>query len=226
MKGKITHKDYLEFLKTIKLDDYRQKYLKYKSVEENLPKQIQILDFIYKYYWDDRKFLSFEEFIEVVITAKKEDLKDYNKQRNGYDEFSESAFPLFMKGWIARQYRTWVSILTQIQLGYLYEELFPNDQVIMSEELDRKKVDVRVLGKKDYGVKKVSSRKDVNINPEEKEGVIPITYHVPNINDLRNPFLKNGNYRKPYIDFIEDGRLDFLNNGFFVFNKKVFANVK
>jgi hypothetical protein len=226
MNSEIKHEDYINFLKNIDLDGYRQKYRPYMSVEENLPRDIQILDSIYETYWVNRNLINFDEFIQKVIGLKINNLKHYNRKRNGFDELSDSVFPLFLKGWVARQYRTWASIITQIQLGYLYEELFPEDKVLMSDLLDSQGIDIRVEGKKDYGVKKVSKRQDIHINKNEKDGVVPIKYWVPKIDDLKNPKKINGQYRKGYLTFKEDGRLDFLENGFIIFNKKVFSNVK
>jgi hypothetical protein len=223
---KVTNKEYVNFLSEIDLNSYRLRFRPYMSVEENLPRDIQILDFIYEYYWVKRELISFDDFIEVVIENKENELKQYNRKRNGYDEDADVVYPLFLKGYKARQYRTWASIITQIQLGYLYEELFPNDEVLMSAELDAKGIDMRVVGKKDYGVKKVSKRRDIHIHGQEIEGVVPIKYWVPKLDDLKNPYKKNGQYRVGYLAFIEDGRLDFLDNGFIIFNKNVFNNVK
>lgn len=223
---KVTHKKYLQFLKGIDLEGYRKRYRPYVSVEENLPREIQILDFIYDIYWVKRSLLSFDDFIQLVIKSKEDSLIEYNKRRNGYDELSNVVYPLFLKGWIARQYRTWASIITQIQLGYLYEELFPKDTVVMNHILDAQGIDMRVVGKADYGVKKVTNRRDIHIRGKEKEGVIPIKYWVPKIQDLKNPKKKNGDFRVGYLSFIEDGRLDFLENGFIIFNENVFLNVK
>lgn len=223
---KITNKEYLKFLSNIDLESYRLRFRPYMSVEENLPKEVQIIDFIYEYYWEKRDLISFDKFIDIVIKNKENNLKDYNRKRNGYDKDADLVYPLFLKGWIARQYRTWASIITQIQLGYLYEEIFPEDTVIMSASLDHDGIDMRVVGKKDYGVKKVSKRGDVNIKTKEKKGVVPIKYWVPQIKDLKNPYKKNGEYRVGYKAFIEDGRLDFFDNGFIVFNENVFKNVK
>jgi hypothetical protein len=40
------HSDYIEFLSNINLNLYRERFRSFTSVEENLPKDIQILDFI------------------------------------------------------------------------------------------------------------------------------------------------------------------------------------
>jgi len=227
MLFKMTHKkrleEYIQFLMTIDLGSYRDKYRLNKSVEEDLPASVQILGPLYQTYWVERNYIPFEEFIESVIKDKKDQLLDYNRKRNGYDPLSDSAFQLFLKGWVARQYRTWASILTQIQLGYLAEKVFVDRQVLMSEELDRGGIDIRIQNLMDLGVKKVSNRRDVTILGDEIDGVKPIKYWVPNSDVMKNPKLKNGKgFKKAYLDFINDGYLDYLDNGFIIFNKKVF----
>jgi hypothetical protein len=216
---------YVDFLLTIDLSKYREKYRLIKSVEEDLPNNVQILDSIYQYYWVERNLLPFEEFISKVIVDKNQELREYNRKRSGYSVLADPAFELFLEGWVARQYRTWVSILTQIQLGYLAASVFPDKKIIMSEELDRKGIDIRISGLIDIGVKKVTKRTDVTILSEESEGVTPIKYWVPSGEVLKNPKLKNGKgYKKAYLDFLNDGYLDHLENGFIIFNKKVFQS--
>jgi hypothetical protein len=222
MKAKLTE-EFIQFLKTINLEYYRKKYIGNKSVEEDLPPNIQILNFIYKKYWEERNFISFEKFISWVIDQIENDLIAYNNKRNNFSEYAHSAYPAFKEGWIARQYRTWTSILTQIQFGYICEQFYPDKKIIINAELDRQGVDVRVVGIYDYGVKKVSNRKDIiKIKRQESKGVIPITYWVPPQGIIKNPKKKNGEFRKPYLDFKNDQRLDILSNGFIIFNKKVF----
>lgn len=216
------HDDFVNFLSKLDLDYYREKYKGYKSVEEDLPKNCQILDFIYKYYWEEKKFLFFDEFINEVIEKLEPNLSFYNLKRNNNDVDSEKNYNLFLKGWIARQYRTWVSILTQIQFGYLYQKLNLNDMVLMSKELDEKGIDIRVVGKKDYGIKKVSKRTDIHSELNEKTGVISIRYSVPKNQDLKSPLKKNGEMKLGVKSFFENGKLDFLPNGFIIFNEKIF----
>jgi hypothetical protein len=214
------YSEFIDFLKTIDLASFRDRFVSYKSVEEDLPKNCQILPFIYKYYWDDRNFLSYDNFIRVVVKELEVNLREYNKKRNGYDPEADKAYDLFLKGWTARQYRTWTSIITQIQLGYLFETKYPN-QVIMSSELDSQGIDIRIIGHNDFGVKKVTKRRDITISDKEKEGVVPIRYWVPNSDVLKNPKTKNGSYKKPYLDFKNDERIDILSNGFIIFTEKV-----
>jgi hypothetical protein len=225
IEKKNKHSDYIDFLSKIDLNGYRERFKGYKSVEEDLPKDIRILDFIYKYYWYDREFLFFDEFINLVISKIEPKLKLYNLKRNNHDVDSNLSYPLFLKGWIARQYRTWASIVTQIQFGYLYEENFPIDKVIMNTELDEKGIDVRVQGKKDFEIKKVSKRTDININFDVQKNIISIRYWTPKIEDLQSPRKKNGELKVSVKHFFENEQLDFLPNGFIIFNKKIFTNV-
>lgn len=220
MKNK---KDFNEFLSTIPLECYRNRFVGNKSVEEDLPKNIQILKYIYDQYWVNRNFILFDEFINFVISQIQENLKEYNKKRNGYSIHAESAYLAFLDGWIARQYRTWASILTQIQFGYCAEEYYKKNNVEMNDELDSSGIDVRVSGLFDFGVKKISNRKDIiKMKRLEGQGIIPITYNVPPLDVIKNPKKLNGKFRKPYLDFKNDSRIDILDNGFIIFTNKVF----
>lgn len=222
MKAKSTE-EFIQFLETINLDHYREMFTGNKSVEEDLPPNIQILKFIYEKYWEERDFMPFEEFISWVIAQIENDLIVYNNKRNNFSKNAHSAYPAFKEGWIARQYRTWTSILTQIQFGHICEQYYHDKKIIINDELDRQGVDVRVVDICDYGVKKVSNRKDIiKMKRQELKGVIPITYWVPPQGIIKNPKKKNGEFKKPYLDFKKDQRLDILSNGFIIFNEKVF----
>ena len=50
----------------------------------------------------------------------------------------------FYKGLKARIYRTWASLITQIQGGYVAESVFGKGTVKMSEALDHKGADIQV----------------------------------------------------------------------------------
>jgi hypothetical protein len=53
-----------DFLGKIPLVKYREELKDIKWVEQELPKEILPLRSIYKYYWDKREFLDFEEWFE------------------------------------------------------------------------------------------------------------------------------------------------------------------
>ena len=55
----------------------------------------------------------------------------------------------FYRGLPARIYRTWASLLTQIQGGYAAEEIYGEKNVVMSAELDYQGIDMKFIYKKE-----------------------------------------------------------------------------
>ncbi|WP_219995005.1 TaqI family restriction endonuclease [Thermodesulfovibrio sp. Kuro-1] len=53
-----------DFLSSIPLDKYREELKNIKWVEQDLPKEILPLSSIFRYYWEERNFLNFEEWFE------------------------------------------------------------------------------------------------------------------------------------------------------------------
>jgi len=214
-------KEYENFLSTIDLKKYREQYSKIKSVEEDLPKNIQILKLIYKTYWEDKKFTDYDSFWDVYFKLYEKLLIDYNIKRNGNSIHSDGAYLAFLDGLKARLYRTWASILGQIQLGYVIKSIYTDREVLMSAELDWGGVDIRVVGYEDYDVKKITKRKDIKTERINNDETIKIRYYVPSRDVIENPYLKNGEYCKPYLDFKKDNTLDILPNGFVIFTENV-----
>ena len=62
---------FTEFLKSVDLAGYRQKYRPIKIVEMDLPKEIQTIALLYKVYWEEKKFIPFDEFYERYHKEKK-----------------------------------------------------------------------------------------------------------------------------------------------------------
>ena len=148
---KNTYKDFLIFLENINLIEYRKEFSGYRAVEENLPPNTWILSLIYEIYWNQRNFISFDDFFDLFFKEKENDLRDYNKKRNNEDPDADNpyVFKLFLKNFKARQYRTWTSILGQIQLGLLLEEKYLEKKIEMSQELDKSGIDIRIIDKID-----------------------------------------------------------------------------
>ena len=83
----------------------------------DLPKEIQAIEILYKVYWEDKRFLSFEEFYEEYAKKYKSELEEF---RNKITMCGDC----FWRGLPARIYRTWASIITQIHAGYVAEAVF------------------------------------------------------------------------------------------------------
>ena len=59
------------FLQSIDLKSYRDQYRPIKIVEMNMPKEVQAINMLYKVYWDQKKFMSFEEFYKEYLNSLK-----------------------------------------------------------------------------------------------------------------------------------------------------------
>lgn len=240
------YKDFLDFLQTIPLAAYREKYSSCKTVEQDLPKEIQILKLIYVIYWEQKDFLLFDGFYSRYLNIYKKEIESY-RQKIGFTsalskKADKGAADAFHRGLEARMYRTWVSILTQIQAAYEAETVFGKDAVSMSEELDRgEKVDFRIKYRGytlDYQVKKESQRKEaLRVEREEdtteKHIKQKIVYRVAHFKTIQNPYKqrKNKNGEREYlVDYIrnvlEATHLKYLSNGFATFNSNIFQKQK
>ncbi len=210
-----------QFLLTIDLARYREKYRHIKLVELNLPKNIQAICHLYQEYWKRRKnFPSFEKFYEIYSQDLSNELEAFRKK-------TMFSVETFYRGLPARIYRTWASLLTQIQGGYAAEEIYGNQNVIMSAELDYQGIDMKFIHKKEevnIQIKKESMSKEIRApwqHIKKNNKIINITYEIP----ISSPKKKNGEPRKPFTDWQEkwDGKLERLNNGFIIFKPQMFS---
>ncbi|MBI5729022.1 MAG: TaqI family restriction endonuclease [Candidatus Magasanikbacteria bacterium] len=215
------------FLQSVDLEAYRDKYRSIKIVEMDLPKEIQAINMLYKVYWEKKKFLSFEKFYE-------EYLQEYKKEISNFQEKTGMCKTCFGKGLPARIYRTWASIITQIHAGYVAESVFGDGTVEMSGELDHKGADfqVKYLGKiLNYQVKKKSLGREVRQEKPKSKNPLPgefvdIKYEVPSGDYFKNPKKKNGEFKLPYKRFQDNKELRRLPNGFVVFTPHIFEAKK
>ncbi|MCK5510241.1 TaqI family restriction endonuclease [Candidatus Parcubacteria bacterium] len=138
----------------------------------------------------------------------------------------------FSHGLKARIYRTWAGLITQIHAGYVAEFVFGKGNVLMSEQLDHQGADIRVEYKGhflNYQVKKTSysgvmSRKPLPRKNKLKGKSVDIKYEVPTC--LSDPKTKKGEFRLPYLRFLEDKRTKSFENGFVIFTPYAFAGDK
>ena len=59
-------KEYENFLEEIDLSKY-SKLREIKTVEQDLPKPLNPLPLIYKFYWEERSFIDYDEFFKKRI---------------------------------------------------------------------------------------------------------------------------------------------------------------
>ena len=218
---------FTDFLKTIDLTEYRKRYAKIKIVEMDMPKNVLAIPLLYTVYWNEKRFIEFEEFYKLYL----------KKYKIGLEEFRISTTLCkndFYRGLRARIYRTWSGLITQIHAGYVAEVVFGNGSVSMSPELDYQGADIRVGYKGhflNYQIKKTSYSGVRSPRPRSTSNKlngdwIYINYEVPNSWYFDNPTTKKGNYRKPYQRFMNDTRFKRLDNGFVIFTENVFLPKK
>lgn len=214
-----------EFLKSVNLKGYRVKYSHIKIVEMDLPKDIQAIELLYKVYWEGKIFSSFDDFYATYLKNKKVQLEKFRLK-------STMCKDCFDRGLKARIYRTWAGLITQIHAGYVAEAVFGKGSVSMSAKLDSQGADIRVEYKGhflNYQVKKtsysgVTSRRPLPRKSNLEGEPIDIKYEVPAC--LSDPKTKSGEFRVPYLRFLEDERIKSFENGFVVFTPYVFEQKK
>lgn len=222
--------EFENFLADIDLSIHRQIYAPIKIVEMDLPKNIQVLDLLYKVYWDQKRFVPYDKFYKEYENIYKYSIEIFRRKIQMCEK-------CFYKGLPARIYRTWASIITQIHAGYVAESVFGSGSVEMSSELDHQGADFRVTYKDkklNYQVKKETFSREVRKEKNTKKNLdgkfINIIYKVPNFDIMQNPYKKSGEFRKAYNEFKEDwidtGRIKLLANGFVIFTGKIFEKEK
>lgn len=218
-------KQFNKFLKTVPLKKFRKEYSNIKIVEMDLPKNIQAIELLYKVYWDEKKFVVFDDFYKRYLKEKKKAIEEFKIKTTMCED-------CFSRGLKARIYRTWAGLITQIHAGYVAESVFGKGTVFMSEELDHQGADIRVKYKDcylNYQVKKTSfsgvmSRMPLPRKSKLEGDSIDIKYEVPSC--LSDPKTKKGEYRLPYLRFLEDKRTTCFENGFVIFTAETFEGDK
>ncbi|MBC7329471.1 TaqI family restriction endonuclease [bacterium] len=178
------------FLESIPLDKYREELRDVKWVEQNLYKEILPLESIFKYYWEKREFLSFEDWFENfwteinTIPEKKEALEKFKRY---YFNRRLEENDWFKKGFKARMYRTWVSLLTQLDFCYVFEYVASkknlNLPLICDAELDARGIDAMV-NDICFQIAKISERKEARAG-KTKRKIVPILYAVYDLEKMK-----------------------------------------
>ncbi len=108
-------KEFEAFLASIPLADYRRKLEPIKTVEQDLPKELNPLPAIYDNYWVNSpgKFPNFEDFFERWWTEHSRPLLTFIRKY-----FWGCSLEFVHLGFKARLYRTLISVLTQFHFAY------------------------------------------------------------------------------------------------------------
>ena len=210
--------DFNNFLASIDVDALREKYRPIKLVELDMPKDVQALTAAYEQYWDTRgRWPDYETFYKAYEGSLYDKLETWRKACG----FSKETF---YRGLPARIYRTWASLLTQIQGAYVAEDIFGKGNVDMGVDIDRSGKDIVIEVREGLRfpvqIKKESQRPEAARSANPRHTYIQITYAVPST----DKFDKKGKVRKPYQRWEDKwgDKLERLDNGFIIFKHKVF----
>lgn len=227
-----------KFIESIPLNVYREKYKNIKTVEMDMPKNVQALSTFYQVYWNEKNFLNFEDFFQKYKQINDKAIYDF-KDKHCFFIMEE----WFWKGLEARIYRTWASLITQIHLTFLLSTFSIVGGVDASTILDHKGRDIQVsINNKEYGLqlKKVTKRSDSGIRAKvetAKRQEINISYFVPSEHDVKEPYHKKetkGRKKgelKPQMALFQkydsnNGYLKQLNNGFVLFVENICKQIE
>ena len=219
--------EFEEFLQSVDLKFYRDKYRPIKIVEMDLSKEIQAIAILYQIYWNQKKFLNYDDFYKEYLNKYKTEIEAFRLKTTMCNN-------CFYRGLPARIYRTWASIITQIHAGYVAESVFGDGTVAMSVDLDHQGADFQVnyMGQVlNYQVKKKSLGREVRQEkPKAKNPLlgsfVDIKYEVPSSDYFENPKKKDGEYKLPYKRFQDNKELKRFPNGFVVFTPYAFKKKK
>lgn len=211
------------FLAEIDMKHHREKYNPIKLVECDLPRDIQALKHIYDLYWEKREeYISWKDFYKCYKEDLKKQLEDFRIERR----FSHETF---YRGLPARIYRTWISLLTQIQAAYLAESIVGIGKVEMSAELDWRGKDMVINngnGSVNLQIRKESFSREVrqpHTIKRRTEAITVITYEVS-----PQPLTpKKRKESKPFLDWKQkwQGKLKRLDNGFIIFQPDIYKGL-
>ena len=226
-------KKYRYFLETIPLDEYRKKLKDIKWMEQDLVPQLFPLKSIYTNYWEGADFLSFEDWFDKFWNElqqnqpqKIKDLKELVRAHRKFyeDKVNNNLNNKVFLGFKARMYRTWISVLTQLDFCYMFEHICAKEgkdlQLESNAELDAQGIDARIndIG---FQIAKISQRKEA-AKILRKKKVVLIPYVVWDIDELKqklqNPKTRIKSIYQKMINSFEKYFVR-LENGFIVFRE-------
>ena len=209
------------FLAGIDLESYRNQYRRIKIVELAMPRQVQALATLYNEYWQRREnWPDYPAFYATYTANLAAALEEWRIDA----QFSSETF---YRGLPARIYRTWASLLTQIQGAYVAETIYGPGKVAMSVNDDQRGkdlvIDLGAPGKLPVQIKKRSERAEAQRNTgrgRQRQRYIQVDYALPGA----APLTKTGKSSIRYTRWENQwgDRLKRLDNGFIVFRPPMF----
>jgi hypothetical protein len=224
-------RNFENFLKSIPLDKYRDELMKYKLVEQDLPKDLIPLSDIFKYYWKEGKTAEFPNYDEFFEIWWKEHLLPLDAFKRQY--FWGCSHDFVFNGFKARIYRTLISVLTQFHFMYLWLE---NCELPLTVgwELDIKGIDGLVNNNNEniiLSIKKITQRREAGdsgrFSSKQYSGyqhIIEIAYSIDEPSYFKDKIAraKKNETRTLYTALFQltSELQKKLSNGFTIFNSK------
>lgn len=215
------------FLSNIPITDYRNTLKDIKYVEQDLPDELLPLKSIYYYYWETRNFLDFDSWFEIFW----EEILSSQESRNALHNFKKYYYNRdiddngwFKLGFKARMYRTWISILTQLDFCYMFEYLSEKKGLDIclecNADLDKRGIDARV-NDICFQIQKITQRKEAR-SATKKRNLVLIPYAVFNLEELmkklNNPRVRKKNVYENTLSAFSK-YFSYLPNGFVIFSE-------
>jgi len=72
-------KEFEDFLSNIPLEEYKE-LRKIKTVEQDLPKQLNPMRLLYKFYWEQHNFVSFDEFFNAYWNVNISHIEEFRRK--------------------------------------------------------------------------------------------------------------------------------------------------
>lgn len=165
------------FLETIPLDSYRRELEPIKTVEQDLPNNLNPLPAIYDKYWVSAptKFPNFEDFFDKWWEEHLRPLDDFIRKY-----FWGCSHEFVYLGFKARLYRTLISVLTQFHFAYSWLA-YCQLPLEASADLDMKGIDALVHCQEKtvaLQIKKETYRAEARERGRFARRKIPVTFTV------------------------------------------------
>lgn len=244
------YNEFYVFLRRLPLKNYGS-YKTVKWVEQDLPadpvpniysKEQEHISFsllhiasMTNHYWFNHNFSPFEDWFKKYW----DDIQNNSDIKHVLDKFKlyyfdGALYDWFKQGFEARMYRTWFSLLTQLQFQYLWDSLFP-EKITYSVALDSLGIDAQyTYNNKKVGIqiKKVSFRREVSKRSFVKKQkqycdfMVNAPYQVIDINEeIRLAYISkytnlSGKQKHTDAIVIFFKYFNIIVNGFFCYNER------
>ncbi len=212
------------FLESIPLERYRAELEPIKTVEQDLPKELNPLPAIYAHYWKSipENFPDYENFFQTWWTEHLPFLDVFIRKY-----FWGCSHQFVYLGFKARIYRTLISVLTQFHFAYLWLA-YCQLPLEASAELDMKGIDAQIecegtlvalqVKKETY---RAEARERVRFAPKKLKAqlIIEIPYTIKRPEDFLKSLkrTKEREHSLKMFAFLAQNFQRWLHNGFVVF---------